>query len=295
MKKLKRYQYERYAILCQLAYSEPQFRKDNLNLNETSPMQYFGDMSKRFLSYQPSTSSSQYNETLRPFYQRDIIDKYSRKSVRILWREQKNEVIVVFRGSLGIRDWLGNLCFFPSKLKLHGANYYLHWGFKRLLFQPMYSSHKNLQQALPLNELLMLVLTPLQQKGKRFTFIGHSTGGSVASIFADIFERKFPKSVKRVVTFGQPASGTVSFRRRYLLNQKTYRICCDLDIVTFMPPIPYMYWHVGKLLWLHDDTIYENTPTHIRLLRSLKSWVLRPITYHFMKKYIRNKTLFDEH
>ncbi|MEL7442080.1 MAG: lipase, partial [Pseudomonadota bacterium] len=35
--------------------------------------------------------------------------------------------------------------------------------------------------------------------------------------------------------------------------------------------------------------------THKRFLMSLHSWLLRPITYHYMRKYIRNKSLFDEH
>jgi predicted lipase len=262
MKKLKRYQYERYAILCQLAYPD---------------------------------AATHYEKTLTPYKQRQLVDKHGRMSVRLLWSDDRKEVIVVFRGSVGLRDWLANLCFFPSSLKQVDTRFSVHWGFKRLLFQPMYSSTKTLEQSLPLRELLVKVLSPLRQQGKRFTFIGHSSGGAVAILMADYFQRLFPKSVKRVVTFGQPAAGSRTFYKRYCLHHKTYRICCDLDIVTFMPLLPYYFWHVGKMLWLHDDQIYENTPTHERFLKSLKSWILRPITYHFMRKYIRNKSLFDEH
>ncbi len=234
-----------------------------------------------------------YPETLAPFNERLIMDQHGRIGVRVLWREDKKEVIVVFRGSITMQDWLGNLCFVPVRYQASAGR--IHWGFKRLLEQPMYSSHKSRDQAIALQELLMRVLTPLVKANKRFTFIGHSSGGAIACIFANIFEQKFPQKVKRVVTFGQPAFGTFSYRRHYKLHNKTYRICCDLDIVTYMPLVPYMYWHIGKMLWLHDDQIYENTPTHERFLRSMKSWILRPITYHYMKKYIRNKTLFDEH
>lgn len=262
MKKLKRYQYERYAILCQLAYPD---------------------------------AAENYQKALKPFHQRLLVDKYGRMSVRILWMDNKKEVIVVFRGSLGLRDWLANMVFVPAKIKQVDRHFYVHWGFKRLLNQPMFSSTKTINEALPLRELLVKVLEPLRQQGKRFTFTGHSSGGAVAVLMADYFERQEAKAVKRVVTFGQPAVATRSWHKHYLLHHKTYRICCDLDMVTFMPPFPYYFWHVGKMLWLHDDQIYENTPTHERFLKSLQSWLLRPITYHYMRKYIRNKTLFDEH
>ncbi|MDC8830559.1 lipase family protein [Alteromonas gilva] len=260
MKKLKQYQYERYAILCQMAY----------------PGSYFS-----------------YPETLEAFNEKLLMDKFERIGVRVLWREHKKEVIVVFRGSISWGDWLGNFCFLPVKENKQRGR--IHWGFKRLLSQPMYSSHKSLAQALPLQELLLLILAPLEQAGKRFTFIGHSSGGVMACLFANTFESMYPNKVKRVVTFGQPAFASLGYKRRYQLHNKTYRICCDLDIVTFMPLVPYLFIHVGKMLWLHDDQIYENTPTYARFLRSMKSWLLRPFTYHYMKKYIRNKTLFDKH
>lgn len=262
MKKLKRYQYERYAILCQLAYPD---------------------------------AEANYQKVLEPFHERQLVDKYGRMSVRILWTDNKKEVIVVFRGSLGFRDWLANMVFVPAKIKQVDRHFYVHWGFKRLLNQPMFSSTKTINEALPLRELLVKVLEPLRLQGKRFTFTGHSSGGAVAVLMADYFERQNKKAVKRVVTFGQPAVATRAWNKHYLLHHKTYRICCDLDMVTFMPPFPYYFWHVGKMLWLHDDQIYENTPTHERFLKSLHSWLLRPITYHYMRKYIRNKSLFDEH
>ncbi|MCW8336302.1 lipase family protein, partial [Vibrio paucivorans] len=103
-----------------------------------------------------------------------------------------------------------------------------------------------------------------------------------------------PKSIKRVVTFGQPALGGHSFKHHYAIKNRTYLICCDLDIVTFLPPLPFLYCHCGKQLWLYNGKIHENTPTYIRLFRSLFSWVIRPFSYHLMSKYIRNKDYFDE-
>ena len=91
MKKLKRYQYERYAILCQLAYPD---------------------------------ADAQYQKILDPFHERHLVDKYGRMSVRILWVENKKEVIIVFRGSLGfkvslfiggLQDYLRSRCIQVQK------------------------------------------------------------------------------------------------------------------------------------------------------------------------------------
>ena len=82
MKKLKRYQYERYAILCQLAYPD---------------------------------ADEQYQKILDPFYERQLVDKYGRMSVRILWVENKKEVIIVFRGSLGGKRLASEFILHPKQ------------------------------------------------------------------------------------------------------------------------------------------------------------------------------------
>ena len=262
VKKLKRYQYERYAILCQLAYAD---------------------------------ALPEHHNILKPFHQTQLVDKQARSCVRILYRENKKEVIVVFRGSVGLSDWLGNMCFFPTNREVCNTRYRIHWGFNRLLSQMTSVSQHTSSEAQSLESLVLQIVSPLLAQGKRLSMIGHSSGGALAVLMADTIERMYPKSIKRVVTFGQPAAGCYSFKQRYCLQQRTYRICCDLDVITFMPPFPFYLWHVGRMLWLHDDQIYENTPSYIRFFKSLKSWLLRPLTYHYMRKYIRNKTLFDEH
>ncbi|MGR5064716.1 lipase family protein [Photobacterium sp. DNB22_13_2] len=282
MKPLKRYQYERYAILCNLAY--------------------------------PTT----FNHTLYGFDKNgrhEVTDRWGRTIIRILWGE-RNEVVVVFKGSQSVWDWLINLAFFPKKIRSGDQCCHVHWGYYSLLeqnskastIQPnphlsesmnvefMQASERNFKQtALTLYQQVESVLVPLIKQGKRVSFTGHSSGGAMAILVAHRLYQHHPAAIKRIVTFGQPATGFWNFKQRYPLAKRTYRICCDLDIVTFLPPIPFMFWHVGKALWLHNGKIYEDTPTLVRLYRSIISWVLRPITYHYMNKYIRNKDFFDKH
>lgn len=66
MKKLKRYQYERYAILCQLSYPD---------------------------------AEAHYRQVLKPFHERHLVDKYGRMSVRILWVDNKKKKPLWYLGA----------------------------------------------------------------------------------------------------------------------------------------------------------------------------------------------------
>lgn len=261
MKKLKRYQYERYAVLCNLAYSKV--------LRQTR----YG---------------------FAPNGQRVVANRFGQPMIRVLWANDNDEVIVVIKGSHNFPDWLLNLFLWKKSSVELGLNYSIHAGYYSLIFQESMPKHRDDKLGDSVYEKLKVILDPLIAQGKRVTFTGHSSGGAIGCVLADAFERLYPKAIKRVVTFGQPAFGGYQMKREYGLNHKTYRVCCDLDIVTFLPPLPGLYLHVGKLLWLYNGKIYENTPTLFRLGRSIGSWLIRPFSYHLMSKYIRNKDFFDE-
>ncbi|KXF80813.1 lipase family protein [Enterovibrio coralii] len=284
MKRLKRYQYERYAILCRDAYPKT-----------------FDHLKYGF----------------SPQGRKDISNRWGQTIIRVLWRED-GDVVVVFKGSQSIWDWLLNLVVVPSRVDAPRHVGHVHWGFQFLLRQPSrvkrrflnrdfeklsLSQQADLQQSMQggdfqghsVMEALESSVFPLLQEGKRLSMTGHSSGGSMAVIAGEILEQKYPGAIKRIVTFGQPATGYWNFKRLYGLKHKTYRICCDVDIVTFLPGIPLLFWHVGELLWLHNNRIYHNMPSLVRIIRVLTSWLLRPIAYHFMDKYIRRKDYFDKH
>ncbi|MGL6260792.1 lipase family protein [Vibrio sp. WXL210] len=261
MKPLKRYQYERYAVLCSLAYPRV-FKQTRYGFD--------------------------------PNGQRIIKNKFGKTLVRVLWSKNSKEVVVVIKGSHSVFDWLLNFALWTRSCRSLGLNYRIHAGFYYLLNQESQPSRNEDRLGASVLERLEQTLVPLVEQGKRIAITGHSSGGAIGCVFGDYFEAKYPKSIKRVVTFGQPSIGDWHFRKYYRLSHKTYRICCDLDMVTFMPPLPLVYWHVGKMLWLYNGRIYENTPSLIRFGRSVLSWIMRPFSYHLMSKYIRNKDFFDE-
>jgi triacylglycerol lipase len=260
LKKLKRYQYERYAVLCKLVYPQT---FDHVALGFCDDGQVA------------------------------IKSRQGRVIARILWHDTKNEVTVVFRGSQVLSDWLTNVCFWPKRKRFHKTVYYIHYGYDRLLTQPTVSTSQDTSASI--YQQIDKVLAPLIAKGKRVSLTGHSSGGAMAILTGDWLERKYPRCIKRVVTFGQPATGFRSFYKHYLLHKRTYRICCDLDIITFLPPLPGIFMHVGRNLWLHNERIYENIRPSVRLYMTLRSWLISPISYHYMHKYIRNKDFFDKH
>ncbi len=223
MKKLKRYQYERYAILCKESYP--------LNFDHT---QYGFDHACR----------------------RDIRDRHGKTLIRVLWTHS-GDVVVVFKGTHCLSDWLVNFLCFPKQLSTVPGKPHVHWGFNYLLNQnckrvgsgyltklkalsssqqaDVFQSRDNSMQG---NETvykaLISTLKPLLAQGKQVSFTGHSSGGSMAVIAALKLHQQYPKAIKRIVTFGQPATGYWSLKKHYSLKNRTYRICCGLDIVTFL-------------------------------------------------------------
>ncbi|OEF27596.1 lipase family protein [Vibrio rumoiensis] len=262
MKTLKRYQYERYAVLCRLAYPRV-FKQTRYGFD--------------------------------PNGQRIVKNAKGKTLMRVLWSKDKEEVIVVIKGSHSPSDWFLNLAMWHrSCLSTLGLNYSIHAGFHYLLHQESVPAHRQDKLGDPVYTRLESILSPLIHSGKRISITGHSSGGAIGLVLADYLELKYPNVIKRVVTFGQPAVGGWRFKKNYQLARRTFRICCDIDMVTFLPPIPIMYWHTGKMLWLYNERIYENTPTILRLGRSIFSWLIRPFSYHLMSKYIRDKDFFDE-
>lgn len=239
---------------------------------------------------------------------RAIYNRHGSAMARVLSKAKKKEVIVVFRGTQSFRDWLLNLCFFPIRATASEPGEkspcgYVHFGYQYLLNQrsvPSNGGQSTLHDGLKQRDNsvyaeIQRCLLPHIKSGKRVTFTGHSSGGAMAILAAQRLELAYPRSVRRVVTFGQPATSFGKFYRCYLLHKRTFRVCCDLDIVTFLPPLPGLFKHVGRSLWLHDERIYENAHPAWRLYRVVTRWFLSPISYHYMHKYIRDKDFFDEH
>ncbi|NJO14529.1 MAG: DUF2974 domain-containing protein [Thioploca sp.] len=139
----------------------------------------------------------------------------------------KNSVLVAFRGTDSLGDWLSNLDFLGTT-PTYGV---VHKGF--------YNSFNEVKQ-------------PLEKELKRLSpssvlLTGHSLGGALATIAAAEWKNKYP--ITGIYTFGQPAVGKGEFLTFFsYYSNKFFRFVNGNDIVTTVPPT---YQHIGKLFHLN--------------------------------------------
>ena len=148
-------------------------------------------------------------------------------------------IIVAFRGTTSISDWLTNLNAFSHKAA-YGA---VHRGF--------YFAFHSVKQ--DLEKFLGDVAT-----SQRVILTGHSLGGALATLAAAEWQGKYP--ISAVYTYGQPAVGKSDFRTFMTdhYDSKFLRIVNDDDIVPRVPP---GYKHVGRLFHFGPGGELQNATT----------------------------------
>jgi hypothetical protein len=150
-------------------------------------------------------------------------------------------ILVAFRGTESIGDWLADLNIF-SVSRPYGV---VHRGFYG--------------QFLVLSEAIERLIRGQAQRPLVLT--GHSLGGALATVAAAEWQDRFP--IRCVYTFGQPAVGRGAFSQ-YMADRfpnNFIRIVNRNDIVPRVPP---NFRHVGKLVRIVRGGISETfveTPT----------------------------------
>lgn len=145
--------------------------------------------------------------------------------------EAQHAVIVGFRGTDSLSDWLRNIDVGPRRsIALAGS---VHSGFLGAYQEISHLVEHALERA----------------QGRRIWFTGHSLGGALALIAA---AHSSNRELAGIVTFGQPrmlktdASAQVQSR----FGDIYYRVVNDNDIVARIPP---NYVHTGRLIHFNYD------------------------------------------
>jgi len=157
-----------------------------------------------------------------------------------------NEILVSFRGSQTIDNWIHDFEFFKTPYPdVPGA--YVHYGF--------YTAYTVIQNFVRSNVRALVNKYP----SKPITIAGHSLGAAISAICAiDLVRQGISTPSKmRVFNIGQPRVGNQGFATYYNSHGfPTYRIVNQRDIVPHVPPKILNFYHVAREIWFPNDFIH---------------------------------------
>lgn len=185
------------------------------------------------------------------------------------------EVIVAFRGTESLRDWITDAEFSTQDL---GDGAEVHLGFH----QAWMSIRARVMESLPKDKSPVL-------------FTGHSLGGALATVAA-ISAVSEGVNVAGVYTFGQPRVGNSVWAKAYdqALKNKTWRLVNRQDPVPRMPPALAGYRHVGNEVFfdalgervLNPSLWWKIGSDLLGTIDALRHRQLAALPNHFMERYI---------
>jgi hypothetical protein len=190
------------------------------------------------LSYENAASVQ---STTRTIWGLDTCEFFEVDETQCFIASTVDAVLVTFRGTESLGDWLGNLNLL-STTRPYGV---VHRGFLSA-FQVVESRLRTLIQGLG---------------RRRIVLTGHSLGGALATVAAAEWQGQFP--ISGIYTYGQPAVGKGEFTNHIAQHYRDsfFRFVNDDDIV---PQVPPSYEHVGKLIHFKSNgSIITNTEAAI--------------------------------
>jgi triacylglycerol lipase len=161
------------------------------------------------------------------------------KNAQAMVIADEEKVIVAFRGTDELSDWMANFKY--SLIKTEGFFGEIHEGFYhnfRLLWKEVRETFEDFKRG----------------TYKSLWFTGHSLGGALASLaVAALIQEDYP--VYGLYTFGQPRVGNREFAR--ILNvefkDRYFLFINHQDIVTRIPTRKMGYSHAGNLLYFDEE------------------------------------------
>jgi len=205
------------------------------------------------------------------------------------------KIILTFRGTDCLRDWLGNF-----DIDLVGGPFggRVHEGFSRSLSLIW----KDIQMTFDLLQPRP-VATQAEIKGNLKTapppslwVTGHSLGAALATLSVARLREK-DQMVHGLYTFGSPRVGDRQFEEEYNsdFRSKTFRFVNKNDAVTRVPMRTLFYSHVGQLFYIDGDEMIHTDPAFwYRFVDSIKVRLediadldLSTIENHRIENYIK--------
>ncbi len=187
------------------------------------------------LAYSPPQNISAY---LDKYTVKNIFD--SATDTQCFVASSNTELLVIFRGTSNLADWLTNLNF--DKVN-RGHN--MHEGF--------HDAYTSVQ-----SEIFHEVN---RNKGKNIYIGGHSLGGALATLCAVDLHLYLERYVTACYTFGAPRSFSVDSASdiNKKMGSRIHNIVNNNDIVTHLPTESLDFSHVGERAYFEEDgTLHVN-------------------------------------
>ncbi len=168
----------------------------------------------------------------------------------IVQNRQQNILIVSFRGTVSLEDWLHDFDFFPAPYE-PVANYgTVHKG-----FQSVYEV---------IRESMMNQLRNADQKFTRLIVVGHSLGAALSELAAlDLLHNGRVAVVPEVQTFAGPRVGHHDFAAAFDAQISTcFRVVNAWDIVPQLPPPLALFEHVGVAVRINGGFTLNELTAH---------------------------------
>jgi triacylglycerol lipase len=206
------------------------------------------------------------------------------------------KIILTFRGTDTLKDWLGNFDIDLVGGPLGGK---VHEGFARslsLIWKDIQMTLDVLQPRPVATKADLVQGIQREVKAPSLWITGHSLGGALATLTAARLREK-DQSVHGLYTFGSPRVGDRDFQEEFNgdFRSKAFRFVNRNDAVTRIPMRSMFYSHVGQLFYIdEDDTIHTDPSFWYRFVDGIKVRLndvadldLSTIENHKIEYYIR--------
>lgn len=164
-----------------------------------------------------------------------------------------DKVVIAFRGTEGeLQDWTTDAKITKVDWPEFAPKSKVHVGFHKALdsiWEPLMTELQRLSQLSPNAQAPTIWIT------------GHSLGGALATLAAARLHQEQPQlPLQGVYSFGQPRIANHAFAKRYndALQNITYRLVNNNDVVTRVPPQVWGYSHLGTLYYFDADGQLHN-------------------------------------
>ncbi len=203
-----------------------------------------------------------------------VISWIDRDSTEVLMTSttSNNDVIVTFRGTEEITDWVVNLQFNQVPLFPNAAN--LSTNLYHMLLPPTgdndnvvpIQAHQGFHQVYALYQDILKLIRP-HVKGRRVYVTGHSLGGANAHLFSTLLALSQPGTTEvQCITYGQPRVGNLGMKMlvEQIYNLNMWRLVNQDDVVPRIPLPSQGFLHAGHYYYRNSPQNNNRTGAYYR-------------------------------